>query len=98
MRWSQKPEIPKLRKHCGLVLERPILEVENEAARHAVAPRKLNEVAVGDDGAAVERPKDQKPPNDALHMAHGHGFRLQSASSEVTGDEEQRHTEAPFHD
>jgi hypothetical protein len=71
--------------------------VEDEAARHAVAPEKLYEVAVRDDGP-VERPKNQKPPNDPLRMAHGHGFRLQSASTEVTGDEEQCQTEAPFHD
>jgi hypothetical protein len=95
---AQKPKPPPLRELCDLVLERPILEVENEAARHAVAPGKLNEVAVGDDGAAVERPKDQKPTDDALRMAHGHGFRLQRASSEETRDEEKRQTEAPFHD
>jgi hypothetical protein len=71
--------------------------VENEAARHAVASQKLDEVAVRDDGA-VERPKNEKPPNDTLRMAHGHGFRLQCTSNEVTGDEEQWHTEAPFHD
>jgi hypothetical protein len=86
---AQKAKPLALREHGGLVLERPVPEVENEAARHAVASQKLNEVAVGDDGAAVDRPKNQKPPNDALGMAHGHGFRLQNASTDVTGEEEQ---------
>jgi hypothetical protein len=30
-------------------------------------------------------------------MTHGHGVRLQSTSTELTGDEDQGHTEAPFH-
>ncbi len=67
--------------------------MENEAARHAVVPQKLHQVAVRDHGA-VERPKNQKPPNEAFRLADGHAFRLQSAGN----DKEQRHTEAPFHD
>jgi len=78
---AQKPKTPEFPKNCGLVLERPILEVENEAARHAVVRQKLHEVAVRDHGA-VERPKNQKPPNEALRMAHGHGFCLQSAGND----------------
>jgi hypothetical protein len=86
---AQQPKLPLLREHGGLVLERPVPEVENEAARHAVTLRRLNEVAVGDDGAAVERPKKEKPANDALRMPYGHRVRLQSSGTEVTGDDEQ---------
>jgi hypothetical protein len=93
---AQKPKPPALREHGSLVLERPVLEVENEPARHAIATRKLNEVAVGDDGAAVDRPKDQKSPDDTLRMTDGDRFRLQSARAEYAGDEEQWRTKARF--
>ena len=71
--------------------------MEDEPARHAVALRGLEEVPVGNDGAALDRSKDQKPADEPLGMTHGHRIRAQ-VCSELTGDQEKCESEAPFHD
>jgi hypothetical protein len=68
----EQPEGAVLRKDTCLIVDRTIPEFEYQVVRHAITPRNLNQVAMGN-GTAIHRAQEQKTVDESLSVANRNG-------------------------